>query len=258
MNWIKAIITTLSHNHSVKIEGYKATNPDMTCRRYQFGIGKFHHKGRVVPCNSGFHFCENMEDVFKYYDTDCRIFEVIGSGEIIHKDDKIVCSDIEFVKEIDYETLVDSKSVGLRAVCARNGYHHDTLINDEWYHVRACIAHSATDDDILTKLSLDRHANVRFALVTAGKKLDVLVNDHSTMIRMEVARQGYGLDTLINDPDWLVRRTVAEMGYGLDKLVYDPNNMVRLEVVKHGYGFDILANDPDPTIRSKCCSTIGM
>lgn len=64
---IKGLYKTAIRNLT-KVKGYKAMNVDMTCRGYQFEIGKtFHHKGKINPCVSGFHFCEKLEDVFMYY-----------------------------------------------------------------------------------------------------------------------------------------------------------------------------------------------
>ena len=46
-------------NTIMKTKGFKATNPNMICRDFQFEIGKkFKHEGKIQPCRSGFHFCE--------------------------------------------------------------------------------------------------------------------------------------------------------------------------------------------------------
>jgi hypothetical protein len=48
--------------------GFKATDKDLQCKGFQFTPGQWHdHKGDVELCRSGFHFCENPLDVFKYY-----------------------------------------------------------------------------------------------------------------------------------------------------------------------------------------------
>lgn len=87
---------------SKTVKGYKATKIDMTCRHMKYEIGKtYKHNGVVNPCDAGFHFCENLEDVYDYYVCNCRVFEVIGSGKIIKDNNKTVCSEITFVREID-------------------------------------------------------------------------------------------------------------------------------------------------------------
>lgn len=65
-----------------EIVTYKGFNKDLTCRDYQFEIGKtFHHEGEVEACGSGFHACECPFDVFGYYSpADSRFAETISFG----------------------------------------------------------------------------------------------------------------------------------------------------------------------------------
>lgn len=95
-----------------KIKGYKATNMDMTCLNTKFEVGKkYTHESLVIPCESGFHFCKDIYDVFWFYYTDsCRIFEVIGSGDVIHDGVKTICSEIEFVRELDLDDIKQLKN----------------------------------------------------------------------------------------------------------------------------------------------------
>ena len=38
------------------IKAYKAFNSDLTCRGFQYEVGKeYHHKGYLEMCSSGFH-----------------------------------------------------------------------------------------------------------------------------------------------------------------------------------------------------------
>ena len=53
------------------VTGYKATDSDMMCRGYQYTMGERHNMpddAEIVECQSGFHLCLCLEDVFKYYD----------------------------------------------------------------------------------------------------------------------------------------------------------------------------------------------
>ncbi|WP_025244898.1 DUF7666 domain-containing protein [Candidatus Sodalis pierantonius] len=70
-----------------KITAYKGFNADMTCRDYQFEIGKtYQHEGAVEICSSGFHACEYPLDVFCYYEpANHRFAEVEVSGDIAHE-----------------------------------------------------------------------------------------------------------------------------------------------------------------------------
>ena len=67
-----------------EIVAYKAFNKDLTCRGFQFEIGKtYEHDGPVEICSSGFHACTDPLDVLNYYDvTTSRFALVKASGEI--------------------------------------------------------------------------------------------------------------------------------------------------------------------------------
>ena len=98
------------------IIAYKGFNADLTCRDFQFQIGKtYTHEGKVEACASGFHACENPLDVFNYYGPTSRFAIVECSGEInkeSNADSKIACGSIHIKAEIGLPTLI-SKAVDL-------------------------------------------------------------------------------------------------------------------------------------------------
>lgn len=52
------------------VEGYKGTDANMTCRDYRFAMHEqfdIQEGVDIVDCESGFHFCRDLEDVFSYY-----------------------------------------------------------------------------------------------------------------------------------------------------------------------------------------------
>lgn len=61
--------TNRTKNTNEIITGYKAFDPDFTCRGYQYEVGKtFEHNGKIQMCSKGFHFCHKAPiDVFNYY-----------------------------------------------------------------------------------------------------------------------------------------------------------------------------------------------
>ena len=96
-----------------KIKSYKGFNPDLTCRGFQYEVGKeYNHTGAVSACNSGFHACENPIDVLGFYPP-CddngrprRYCEVEQSGNIDRGNDKICSSRLRVVAEIGIEGLI--------------------------------------------------------------------------------------------------------------------------------------------------------
>lgn len=89
-----------------KIKGYKGFNPNLTCRDFQYEVGEEYHCEKAVACVEGFHFCENLTDVFYFYPPSTskgpnRYCIVIGRGEFSTDNDrKIACTDIKIVSEI--------------------------------------------------------------------------------------------------------------------------------------------------------------
>ncbi|EBJ1004381.1 hypothetical protein DO233_03095 [Salmonella enterica] len=88
-----------------EIVTFKGFNKDLTCRDFQFEIGKtFHHDGKVEACGSGFHACECPFDVFSYYPpAESRYAETISFGITDREeggDTKIASSSITIKDEL--------------------------------------------------------------------------------------------------------------------------------------------------------------
>jgi len=87
------------------IKGYKVTDSEMKCRGFEYSLNKeYTHKGKVVICKSGFHFCKKLEDCFNYYDFKHtnRVFEVEGYGDYDLNDDKVTVEKIKFIRELNW------------------------------------------------------------------------------------------------------------------------------------------------------------
>ena len=87
------------------MKGYKAFNKDLTCRDFQYEIGKTYEMDKKpIICKKGFHFCQNISDCYEYYEmTDyTRICEVEALGDIVSaKDNSKYCTNkIKIVAEI--------------------------------------------------------------------------------------------------------------------------------------------------------------
>ena len=97
-----------------KIKAFKGFNSDMTCRDFQYEVGKeYEHKGDVRACESGFHACQNPFDVLGFYPV-CddngkprRYFEVEQSGTLdLSEANKVCSSRLRVVAEIGLDGLI--------------------------------------------------------------------------------------------------------------------------------------------------------
>ena len=105
----------------VWVTGYKGTDKDMKCRDYQFELGKkfdMPEGEKIVLCSSGFHLCNELQNVFKYYKVGegNRFFEVRalvrrynknGYYSFGHRYDKMVAKSIEFVRELTVDEIFE-------------------------------------------------------------------------------------------------------------------------------------------------------
>lgn len=66
------------------VKGFKGFNQDLTCRGFQYEIGKtYEYNGKIELCSSGFHFCRKLQDVYRFYDLKTsRICEIEADGKI--------------------------------------------------------------------------------------------------------------------------------------------------------------------------------
>ena len=87
----------------------------MTCRNFQYEVGKEYETDKAKACEAGFHFCENPFAVWTYYPP-CgengrlnRFCEVEGSGETdCSKPDKTACSHIRIGVEIGLQGIINA------------------------------------------------------------------------------------------------------------------------------------------------------
>lgn len=111
------------------VEGYKGTDKDMQCRGYQYELGKrfdMPEDATIEECESGFHLCRDLKDVFAYYTVgdDHRYFRVkalvrkndyekYGTNRggylfTLGRIDKLVAKSIEFISELTVDELCDA------------------------------------------------------------------------------------------------------------------------------------------------------
>ena len=87
--------------------GYKAFNEDLTCKGFQYEIGKTYSiKESPIPCNRGFHFCKSIAETYEFYpmSENTRICKIEALGEIQTDDEKKYCTNvIKIIEEVTDE-----------------------------------------------------------------------------------------------------------------------------------------------------------
>lgn len=91
------------------MKGYKAFEKDLTCRGFQYEVGKeYEIDESPKPCERGFHFCETIANCYQFYPMadDTRICEIEALGEIKTDDDVKFCTNkIRIVAEVTEEYI---------------------------------------------------------------------------------------------------------------------------------------------------------
>ena len=114
---------------------YKAMNKDLTCRSFQYEIGKTYELPKDVKlelCKNGFHFCDILNACFNYYDEDDSIIcEVEPLGKIIHDeyDNKLVTDKIKIVRQLSDEEIEEQKYVIQNGVTIIDKYVFNSCTN---------------------------------------------------------------------------------------------------------------------------------
>ena len=92
-----------------KVIAYKGFKKDLTCRDFQYEIGKeYKCDGEIKICDNGFHACEDPFDVLNYYGDlfSHRYCEVEQSGKIVKDKEKQASSVIKIKSEIGLDGLL--------------------------------------------------------------------------------------------------------------------------------------------------------
>ena len=116
---------------AVEIIAYKGFNTDMTCRDFQYEMGKtFAHDGEVKHCKSGFHACENPLDTFNYYAPGTSKFAIVKmTGSVSREtdgDSKIASASITIDAELTIPAMVSKTIEWITALCKPDAVQHAT------------------------------------------------------------------------------------------------------------------------------------
>ena len=100
------------------MKAYKGFNKDLTCRGYQYEIGKTYETDLAELCKAGFHACPSPLDVFAYYaPAESRYCEVELGGRMDKGDDKVAAEKITIGAEIGIPDLAKAHIEYIRERC---------------------------------------------------------------------------------------------------------------------------------------------
>ena len=116
---------------------YKGFNKDLTCRGFQYEIGKTYEEPKAVLCECGFHACKEVLDVFSYYppnESRYCVVDIDDISEIKIGDSKICGAKITILREITIDEIcriaydqnaenqsIKSENSGNRSVASNSG-----------------------------------------------------------------------------------------------------------------------------------------
>ena len=121
-----------------KVIAYKGFNKDLTCRGFQYEIGKEYEEKEVLLCESGFHACENPFDVLDFYGDipNNRFCKVEQSGVIKKDDKKQVSSKNKVVAEIGFAGLFKAGVEWIKKITKPETIIEETKIGSSGYDAK--------------------------------------------------------------------------------------------------------------------------
>ena len=116
-----------------KVIAYKGFNKDLTCRGFQYEVGKEYEEKGVSICNRGFHACQNPFDVLDFYGdiVNDRFCEVEQSGQIEKDKKKQVSSKIKVIAEIGFAGLFKAGVEWIEEITKPEPIIEETKINND-------------------------------------------------------------------------------------------------------------------------------
>ena len=235
--------------------GFKAMNMDMTCRDFQFEVGKTYQIDNEMPlelCSeSGFHFCLNFEDVFNYYYWGySRVFKIKSETEVLTEKDKSITKEITILEEVTKQDIDFKK---LKTEYAKYFYEifledNEEIIfnkfkNNKDWDVRRAVVNKLSDEKLIYSFKDDEHSWVRKAVINklSDENLifDTFKDDEHSWVRKAVierlSNEKLIFNTFKDDKFWDVRLAVVKK-LSDEKLIYsfkdDDDLDVRKAVIK--------------------------
>lgn len=90
------------------MKAYKGFNADMTCRGFQFEIGKTYEESEAKLCEVGFHACLDPLECYQYYSPGSSVYcevDIEDNGERVNDSTKVVGKKITIVRQITFAEI---------------------------------------------------------------------------------------------------------------------------------------------------------
>ena len=210
--------------------GFKAMKPNMTCRNFQFEVGKTYKVDNDKPLelcsDAGFHFCLNFEDVFNYYNwPTSRVFKIKTEAKVLTEDNKSITKEITILEEVTKQDIDFKK---LKTDKAKNFYEFFLEDNEEII----CNKFKNNANWIIRKAVVNKLSDEQLIF-------DTFKDDEDFYIRKAVINklsdEKLIFDTFKDDEHWAVRKAVVKKLSDEKLISYfkdDEHWRVRLAVVQ--------------------------
>ena len=215
------------------MKGYKILDENM-CAIHGDGMTyelkeAYEMQGEIIPCARGYHFCQNIEDVNKWYNvlgTKNRVFEVEAGGTIINcGDGKSVASEITLTKEINKKELLKNENFLLEAV--------------KQYGCAIKFIKNPSEEMKLEAVKQDGWA-IKF------------IKNPSEAVQMAAVKQyGCAIKFIKNPSEEMKLEAVKQDGYAI-RYIKNPSEAVKMEAVKQNrWAIEYISN-PSEAVKNIC------
>ncbi|MBT9670472.1 hypothetical protein GPK34_00275 [Secundilactobacillus kimchicus] len=131
-------MTAKHYAHRRRIKGYKVFDEDWTCRGMHYDLHEVNHiDGDIEICQNGMHFCQKLEDCFRFYEKfKGHVAEIEAWGWVDDSNGdsyKMCASNLKIVREIgwgevadtimDKDTLLERLQTSLKVSYPHNRYN---------------------------------------------------------------------------------------------------------------------------------------
>ncbi len=121
------------------MKGYKALEKDWTCRGKKYQAGQIYEEDCMPRlCLSGMHFCEKLDDVFRFYPFDSEktiVAEVEALGEVVTDGIKSCTNRLSVIREVPWDEIAGLVDFGATNIGICNiGKHNSGNENEGWWN----------------------------------------------------------------------------------------------------------------------------